>query len=558
MMYYHRRPPERRAREYFMPFFMIIMLAVIAVFGWRILNSLLVRDNQSTTNERVFLTIEGGNVEAMAADSTQWQGVPDKIYLYRGEKLKTGGDGRATLTFWNESLIRLNHESELRLQTLKRQAETDAVEAELTKGNVWVNVKAMANADSSFLLNTPLLSVNTREGVYAISDPGTVYMIDGSATINVKKDGETLRSYTLGVGQQFVVDEEMITKLAGQESPELIFAIADAFKESDWYRWNRDKEGVMADFGVDKTPTTDVMTGTETETGTTENPTATDLATPPVTSPSSVATGDDPAAPVITEPGKNGETVTLNNTEAIITGTVSADTAAVIADDYQLQQYQAGSRAFRYVAKVSYGNLKVGENKFKIYAKNAAGDLSEPATITLVLTQAVLDAHPETQAESSPSASSPQSTGGVRITAPNNGEDFTTSETKFDISGVVPATTAKVVVNDYALSRYEPGSTHWTYRAYSSMGSLKIGQKNAYVVIAYDAEDKELGRDSITIDVESQGAPEIIIPTNRTSYMTNLDELVIGGTVGKWVQEVVVNDEKLLNYIPGSEKWNRT
>ncbi len=547
-MYYHRRPQERRTREYFMPFFMILMLGVILVFGWRILNTFLVSGSQATSNERAFLNIENGSVKAMAADATEWASVPDKIYLYRGEKLKTEADGRASLNFWDQGSVRLDKDSQLNLVTLKRKNETNTIESTLAAGNAWVTLKPFTDADSSFALNTDWLTVNTRGGALAITNPGTVYALEGSATIEVKKDKTVLKTYTLGIGQEFMLTQDALDGLGRNESPELIFAISDSFKQSDWYQWNQAKEiGGTTPTTVTPSPASPSAPVTSPSPAATTAPATTSL----------VSTTGAPPAPQITDPGKNGDKVTLTNVEVTIKGTVDASAAAVIVNDYQLQKYQPGSKAFSYVASTRYDNLKAGENEFKIYAKNEAGTLSPVAMITLVLPQSVIDAHPVT-APSTAASPSATGTGGVTITDPNGGKDTITAETQIDLKGIVPATTAKVVVNDYALSRYTPGSTAWSYKAYSSMGSLEIGKKNVYVVTAYDAENKELGQDSITIDVQSQGAPVITIPTAHSAYMTNLDELVIGGPVGKWVQLMYVNSQKMLNYIPGSEKWSHT
>jgi hypothetical protein len=148
----------------------------------------------------------------------------------------------------------------------------------------------------------------------------------------------------------------------------------------------------------------------------------------------------------------------------------------------------------------------------------------------------------------------------VRITAPNGGANLTTSETEFEITGTVPEAATKVTVNDYALSLFTAGSGTFKYRAYKSIGNLEIGKKNLYTVKAYDDGGKLLGTASLTIDVQSGASadPVITIPTEAATYSTTLDTLVVGGTVGKWVTRVYLNDKELTDYIPGSEKWKST
>ena len=217
----------------------------------------------------------------------------------------------------------------------------------------------------------------------------------------------------------------------------------------------------------------------------------------------------------------------------------------------------------------------MGENEYEVIAEDKAGNQSDSAKIILILEQEIVDeagvAVEEdeeevtedttdiTEEEEEPVPTS-TSEGGVTITEPNGGESFATSETEFDIKGTVPEGTVKVEVNNYALSLFEEGDTTFRYSAKSSFGNLIIGEMNEYTVKAFDEDGKVLGTASITIDVESgsAAAPTITMPSTTGSYSTTLDQLVIGGDVGKWTTKVYVNDEVLEGYIPGSEEWRKT
>lgn len=645
-MYYYRRPAHKRVRHYFMPFFMILFLILLVFFGWRVINSAFTDSSRNTINEWVFLDINSGSVKGMASDSSEWKtdNIPDKIYLQRGEKIKTGPDGRASLTFFDKSTIRLDVNSEADFQTLKRKKEINTIETVFPQGSAWITVKPLSDPDSVFTLYTGSLKIDSHEGVLAIDSPNTVYMINGSAQISLMKEGEAVKTYTLGVGQQFMLDEQGTRKIANGQEADVIFAISDRFKTSSWYQWNMTQNDLISDMNFPDEGTASLSAGDTTIDLTTD--TAVDSTDTTTDLPSDLSTTDTtpkkevtilspknhsavnkstvdisgeydvnavsaiyvqnkkasfdtlgkwtaydvalnregenvitietenregqrtplspfvieydtiaPSRPEITAPGKNGDSVVLESTEQAISGSVSADTYAVIVDDYRLGKYVPGSKAFEYYAKTVIGNLKAGENTYKIYAEDKAGNRSEATIITLVLNPDVI----EKSAESMPTEALPSSsTGGVKITEPNGGSSFTTVKTEFEIKGTAPATAAKILVNDYELSKFKPGDVQWSYRAYASMGNLEIGKKNTYTAKAYDAEDHLLGSASIVIDVESEGSPQITIPTTKSSYLTTLNELVIGGSVGKWVQAIYINDKKLLNYIPGNEKWYYT
>lgn len=66
------------------------------------------------------------------------------------------------------------------------------------------------------------------------------------------------------------------------------------------------------------------------------------------------------------------------------------------------------------------------------------------------------------------------------------------------IEGTTPASTAKILVNDFPLSKYKAGETKWSYIAAVSLGNLKTGD-NKFTVKAVDSSDNELGSKTFTI-----------------------------------------------------------
>jgi len=581
-MYYSRRTPKKSMRDYFMPFFIIIVLIAIVVVGWRTLNKVFIQNNVDVTSERVLLNIESGSAKAMMEGKAEWKNAPNNIYLYKGEKIETSLDGRAELTFFEQSVTRMEKGSEVEFTQLKKQKEANVINLTLNNGEIWTKVENIVNPDSSFTIDTDLITVETKGGVVDILYPATVQVIQGSAQVSIKSADEVIKTVNVGVGQQFTIDETGISDLAENLDTTLIFAMSDEFKSSDWYTWNMRQDGAIAGFEepgtegdeastTDEDATTDTETDNKTDTDTdkvtdTETDTVTDTETDKTDTTVDEETDENdktpPADPVITDPGGNGKTVTIDDIEQVISGTVSSDTYAVVVNDYKLGKYIPGTKSFKYYAKTSYGNLVVGDNEFEIYAEDKAGNKSDTVKITLVLDQKTFDEKKAESTEDTGTTSVPSSTssGGVKITSPNGGESLTTSETSFDIKGEVPAGTAKVVVNDYTLTKFTEGDTAFAYKASSAMGSLEIGEKNTYTVKAYDKDDELLGTASITIDVQSgsASAPTITMPSSEGAYNTTLDQVALGGAVGKWVQKVYVNDEVLSSYIPGSEKWSKS
>ncbi|MBU0706358.1 FecR domain-containing protein [Patescibacteria group bacterium] len=561
---YKRRAPRYQATDFIKPFLLIIIFVGIILTAWRFIGTEFIEGGNVISSEKVFLDIETGSAKAMTSGDGEWKNVPTGIYLYEGEKVKTQSDGRLTLTFFEKDTVRLDKSGELQLKTLSRDAIGGQAALQLNAGKIWVVIDKNSPIVSEFTIDTGLLSLKSSGGTFAVVNPGMLYVISGSVKAEILSEGKVVKTSTIGVGQELVADETIAADLATGIQKEVIFALDDTFKSSNWYRWNQQQKGAVTLNGEDVSSDAEESDGTTpdeevlSETGTKEAIEEEELA-------NEIDENDKeaPSQPQIKEPGANGETVILEDIEEIIIGTVSADTEGVIVNDYRLTQYKPGSGKFSYYAKTAYGNLKVGDNEYKVIAVDKAGNKSETAVITLTLTQEVVDkTKPEEEETTTESAPEATATGGVKITSPNNGENLVTSETSFEIKGEVPAGTAKVVVNDYTLQGFSEGGTTFLYRASSTLGTLEIGELNTYTVKAYDADDKLLGTASMTIDVESSqtgvGDPVITMPTSASTYTTTLDQLVIGGAVGKWVEMVYLNGEPIHEYIPGSEQWKKT
>ncbi|MFH0838049.1 MAG: FecR domain-containing protein [Patescibacteria group bacterium] len=563
---YKRRAPRYQATDFIKPFLLIIIFVGIILAAWRFIGAEFIGSENVISSEKVFLDIETGSAKAMTSGDAEWKNVPTGIYLYEGEKVKTQSDGRLTLTFFEKDMVRLDKSSELQLKTLSRDTIGGQAALQLDSGKIWVDIDKSSPVISEFAVDTGLLSLKSSGATFAVVYPGMLYVISGSVKAEILSEGKVVKTSTIGIGQELIADETIAADLATGAQKEVIFALDDTFKSSNWYRWNQQQRGAGTLSEADVSGDTEVSDTTPPdEKSLTEITTEENVKSEEETKADNSDENDKeaPAQPQIKEPGANGEMVILEDTEKIISGTVSADTEGVIVNDYRLTQYKPGSGKFSYYAKTAYGNLKVGDNEYKVIAVDKAGNKSETAVITLTLPQEVVDkAKPEEEETATASAPEATATGGVKITSPNNGENLVTSETAFEIRGEVPAGTAKVIVNDYSLQGFSEGGTTFLYRASSTLGTLEIGELNTYTVKAYDADDKLLGTASMTIDVESSetgnGNPVITMPTSAPTYTTTLDQLVIGGTVGKWVEMVYLNGEPIAEYIPGSEQWKKT
>jgi hypothetical protein len=157
-----------------------------------------------------------------------------------------------------------------------------------------------------------------------------------------------------------------------------------------------------------------------------------------------------------------------------------------------------------------------------------------------------------------------------------SGGTFTTNQEEVTISGGAPANTNGIMVNDYALQLFKPGSRTWTYVASLALGNMKQGE-NRYEIRALDATGAKSNPVVITIvfkpdsqtssiassDASSLPSNNALMPGSLTvtapgisPYETIQDDILIEGKTPAVTDSVFVNGYKLSLYTPGKDFWN--
>ncbi len=109
----------------------------------------------------------------------------------------------------------------------------------------------------------------------------------------------------------------------------------------------------------------------------------------------------------------------------------------------------------------------------------------------------------------------------VILTPGKNDSVVTTADATLTISGTVPATTTKVLINDYALTRFVPGSTEFSYNAAVEWGTLVEGE-NKYTIVAFGENDKR-SEAQITIMYDPDAIISSISPAPTPSSDDEID-----------------------------------
>ena len=475
-----------------------------------------VKRNQS------FVYIDRGDV-----DFKPWQ---DKWYdaytgalILEGDMLKTNDNSFAVMEFYDGSRVRLNENTEVTLQKVDATRNGIDVELIVESGEIWVYEKE-TEENLGIRVFTTHLDVVALGTVYAVevSESEFVRVLEGEVKVLVKsdllEDSEILESKAAGIGQQISLSQKNIEDLEARKFVNLLEPIDDYWKVTEWYLWNIEEDESPTQYveedkwklGVGMRE--DVVEEGSSDDGTEEGATIEDS-----------LEAEEIVIPEISATYPSQSPFEFEGSQLFLKGEASLDVTKIVITEfykdpsgvpYELSRFVPGSGTWNYTANTEIGNLVEGENRFLIHAFNDDGGMSEPLELIVnaTLAQSVEEEVPaeevveeilETVAEDTPVVEESVEVVEevpvveVQLTAPRvigaqnadkvGDNHYKTDGVRVVIIGSTASTTQQIIVNDWPLSLYNPGSTKWEYFAKQSIGTLEAG-RNVYNVYAIDAD----------------------------------------------------------------------
>lgn len=465
----------------------------------------------------VHFYIAEGKAKVLPYGQTDWDNAFSGTKLLLGDALKTSRGGRVVVEFFNDTRVRLDEDTAITLADVSKTSERETIALNLDNGSVWVNGQKSAGVrESHYEVRTQNLLVKAEGTIFEVENDRSqvvrVFEGDISVDILIDENGQELVADTIsvGVGQEIVIDDATLRAFADNETPSVLKAVSDEFKESEWYRWNNKEDRFPTDFSfsgdgssMEFMDTEESLEDGETqETEETEededdengdeddvanNPDFGDLSKPKITSPTSK---------------------TVKESSFALAGTVSSGTAKVVvnsaAGDYELSQFEEGDTTWSYNVSTQFGNLEKGENLYKVYAEDEEGNRSAPDEITITY-------DPDGESADEEEEEDEDVTVEGDLTAPevstyNGSNSSTVSSSTVTILGSVSGA-AKVVVGGYELSQFKPGDTQWKYVASEALGNLEPGE-NEFTVYALDADGNKSSVTTFTVTYEKDGSTD--------------------------------------------------
>jgi hypothetical protein len=177
------------------------------------------------------LRVVGGTVDVQAMGSDAFESATDGQSLHEGDTVRTGPDGRASITYFDDSVTRLDYDSTYTLttlETLDNEDESKVIVGEQEEGNSYNRVAELTDSESRFEVQTPTATASVQGTVYAL------IVANGATTVAVI-DGEVKTS---GQGGSVSVPEGKMVVVDAGGSVGIVQDITDELLSSPWLSYN--------------------------------------------------------------------------------------------------------------------------------------------------------------------------------------------------------------------------------------------------------------------------------------------------------------------------------
>lgn len=119
------------------------------------------------------ITVIGGEVSVRHGTSSSYVSAIDGEVLSVGDAVRTGGDGRAVLTYFEGSTVTIEPATELVIEAATTQGSNTIVQMTQNAGRTWHVVTKLVTGDSKYEVRTPASTASVRGTAFTVDTDGT-------------------------------------------------------------------------------------------------------------------------------------------------------------------------------------------------------------------------------------------------------------------------------------------------------------------------------------------------------------------------------------------------
>ncbi len=215
---------------------LLLIIPIIVILGIIIIFLFLQNPAEAGDDVNAQLIIEYGIVQVKHGTGS-WTIAENGLLLYQSDSLKTGENTSASVVLFKSSIIRLDSNTEITIQELIKELETN-VSIYQDSGRTWNTVRKISGIDN-YEVQTPttVASVRGTSFVVNVSEFGdTTYgVINGSLNVSITENGTILDTEEIKDNESVKVEHDKLYKPLFKES----------LKKDEWIIKNEEKDEKM-------------------------------------------------------------------------------------------------------------------------------------------------------------------------------------------------------------------------------------------------------------------------------------------------------------------------
>ncbi len=505
----------------------VILLCVTILILWYLGAKVVSLFNGSASQKTgAILTLSSADAEGVqvSLQGAAAQRAENNLKVYPGDAIITRGGSTALLSFFDGTAIRLDESTQLSIVKSEQLSDKpSAIAAKVLSGRIWVSTPAAGSLSGTIIrsVETPDFTVDVpanTSGLISASQIAFIRAAGLGSTTTLKHPPSAPKTIVIGEGQMFTLTESAKKDVDNGRDP---YDFRDPISQQ-----------LLHDaFLVKSYALAKEQTGIVAISGSTTAINSADL------------TVTNPAIDQV-----------LSSRTIRVSGKVSDAVATVRVNNYEAPI--AANKTFG----VEINLPADGKNSLHIEAQDSQG-ITIADDVRSVTVTVVSNVKP------------------VHVSSPVTGIDQTyiTGSAEVEVTGDAPAGTQAIMVNDYKLQLFKPGSRTWSYLASAALGNLALG-KNVLSIVALDKDGNKSEPVTLTIDykpgtvtsssVSSSEAPlkqnaplkpgslTVTSPQSGTAALSSEKEIVIEGTTDALTDSLSVNGYTLQLYKSGKTTWN--
>jgi len=403
-----------------MPFLILIAAGVIMILLFNLWRAVFT----PAPTADAYMHVESGSVEMKTWGTEEYFNLSSDTVVMQGDELKTSADAQVIIEFLDGTIMRIDGGSSVVFDGIFEKGDIEMIEIFLEDGKVWFNKMYKDTATSNIFVKMDNINVTSDSGsIFELENDfeEVVRVMNGDQIeIEIKSmdDSKIVETEQVGVGQEIVFNDKVLDRYWQYQSPSVLAALSDGFKQSTWYEWNVAEDLEPTQFSkalggnnefVEVEPEVfepseegEVVDGEE-------EVVDGEVMEPEVVEEEPEAEEDEEEKEVVVELGPLQKPVitsvqgvsdanadgfyVVTGRLATLAGTVSgAD--KVVVNGYTLSKFSAGDASWTYYANADFGLMVEGENTYEVYALGADGTRSESIYVKVLHQPAVVEEVP--------------------------------------------------------------------------------------------------------------------------------------------------------------------